>query len=445
MNSRQPSRFSTWPAFAVSILVFAPAFGASPLGRLDAVYPNLEALYTDLHKAPELSLREEKTAARLAGELRALGLEVTQGVGGLGVVGVLKNGPGPTVLLRADMDGLPVKEQTDLPYASTATGPNAAGEIFPIMHACGHDVHMTALVGAAALLTASKDQWRGTVLFIGQPAEEIVAGARAMIADGLFDRFGKPDFCLGIHVTNTLPAGTIGLVAGPAWASSDSVDITFFGRGGHGAMPHRAIDPIVIAARAVTTLQTLVSRETNPLDSAVVTVGTFHAGTKRNIIPDEAKLELTVRSYKPEVRKALLEGIARVARAEAAAGNAPREPQVNVRENESVDPTVNDPALCDRLGTALRRGLGDESVQANEPLMGAEDFGVFGHAAGAPSVQMRIGAIEPGLFARAKQAGRLALIPGMHSPQFAPDRERTIRTATAAMTLGAVEVLAKPN
>ena len=445
-----PRRVSLSVCLAVFLAagLAAPAYGgaataASPLAGLDAELPKLDALYTDLHKAPELSLREEKTAARLAAELRARGVEVTERVGGLGVVGVLKNGPGPTVLLRADMDALPVKEATDLPYASTVTGPNAAGDTFPVMHACGHDVHMTALVGAAALLAASKDQWRGTVLFIGQPAEEVVAGARAMVADGLFDRFGKPDFCLGLHVTNTLPAGTVGVIAGPAWASSDSVDITFFGRGGHGAMPHRAIDPIVIAARCVSTLQTLVSRELNPLDSGVVTVGTFHAGTKRNIIPDEAKIELTVRAYKPEVRKALLDGIARIAKAEALAGNAPREPEVTLRTAESVDPTVNDPALAARLEAAIRRDLGPDALRSTDPLMGAEDFGVFGRAAGVPSVQMRIGAIEPGLFTRAQEAGRLALIPGMHSAQFAPDKDRTIKTATGAMVVAALEVLGR--
>ncbi|MFN0010704.1 MAG: amidohydrolase [Phycisphaerales bacterium] len=419
------------------------ARAAGPLDRLDAIYPSLDALYIDLHQTPELSLREEKTAAKMAAKLRELGLEVTEKVGGWGVVGVLKNGPGPTVLLRADMDGLPVKEQTDLPYASTATGPNAAGEMFPTMHACGHDVHMTCWVGTAALLVASKSEWKGTVLFVGQPAEEVVAGARAMVADGLYTRFPKPDYCIGVHVTNTMPAGQIGVVSGPAYAASSSVDVTFYGRGGHGAMPHRAVDPIVIAARAVSTLQTLVSRETNPLDSAVVTVGTFHAGTKRNIIPDEAKIELTVRSYKPEVHQALLAGIARIAKAEAAAAGAPREPAVLVRENEGTEATVNDPALSARLSAALKRGLGDAAVQPTEPMMGSEDFGVFGKVAGAPGVQLRIGVIEPGVFARAKEAGRLLLLPGMHSPQFAPDKERTIRAATAAMTLSAMEVLGK--
>ncbi len=428
---------------SLSGLACPATLAAGPLDRLDALYPSLDALYIDLHQTPELSLREEKTAAKMAAKLRELGLEVTERVGGWGVVGVLKNGPGPTVLLRADMDGLPVKEQTDLPYASTATGTNSAGETVPTMHACGHDVHMTAWVGTAALLAASKTEWKGTVLFVGQPAEEVVAGARAMVADGLFTKFPKPDHCIGIHVTNTMPAGQIGVVSGPAWAASSSVDITFYGRGGHGAMPHRSVDPIVIAARAVGTLQTLVSRETNPLDSAVVTVGTFHAGTKRNIIPDEAKIELTVRSYKPEVHKALLAGIARIAKAEAAAAGAAREPTVLVRENEGVDATVNDPALCARLSAAMKRGMGDEAVQPTDPMMGSEDFGVFGKVAGAPSVQLRVGVIEPGVFARAKEAGRLLLLPAMHSPQFAPDKERTIRAATAAMTLSALEVLGK--
>lgn len=437
------TRWSLSLLAALAGLASRHAVGAGPLDRLDAIYPSLDAMYIDLHKTPELSLREEKTAAKMAAKLRDLGIEATEHVGGFGVVGVLKNGPGPTVLLRADMDGLPVKEQTDLPYASTATGPNAAGEIQPTMHACGHDVHMTAWVGTAALLVASKSEWKGTVLFIGQPAEEVVAGARAMVADGLFTKFPKPDFCIGLHVANTLPAGQIGVVSGPAWAASGSVDITFYGRGGHGAQPNRTIDPIVIAARAVTTLQTLVSRETNPLDSAVVTVGTFHAGTKRNIIPDEAKIELTVRSYKPEVQQALLAGIARIAKAEAAAAGATKEPTVLVREAEATDAVTNDPALCERLSAAMKRGMGEGAVVPGEPLMGSEDFGVFGRAAGAPSVQLRVGVIEPGVFARAKEAGRLLLLPSMHSPQFAPDKERTIRAATAAMTLSALEVLGK--
>ncbi len=264
-----------------------------------ALYPSLDKLYLDLHQSPELSMREEKTAAKMAERLRGAGFEVTEGVGGLGVVGVLRNGEGPTVLVRTDMDALPVKEQTDLPYASKVVATNEAGESVPVMHACGHDAHMASWVGAAVLLAQSKEKWHGTLVFVGQPAEEIVQGATRMVNDGLFTRFPKPDFVIGIHVANTMPAGQVGIIAGPASAASDSVDITFYGVGGHGAVPHRTVDPLVIAARAVGALQTIVSREVDPFDAAVVTVGTFHSGNKRNIIPDEAKLQLTVRSYKP--------------------------------------------------------------------------------------------------------------------------------------------------
>src|SRR5882762_683045 len=305
--------------------------GAPPeLSRLDAVYASLDALYQDLHRNPELSNHEEKTASKMAGRLRELGFEVTEHVGGHGVVGVLRNGTGQTVLVRTDMDALPIKEQTGLPYASTVTSKNDAGETVPVMHACGHDIHMASWVGAATLLAAAKDRWRGTLVFVGQPAEEVVSGAKAMTKDPSWSRFPKPDFAIAIHDSSLQPAGQVGLLSGHAFANLDSVDITFHGKGGHGAYPHRTVDPVLMAARAVVTLQSIVAREVNPLDPAVVTVGTFHAGTKRNIIPDDAKLELTVRSYKPEVQKQLLAAIARIAKAEAAAAGATREPTVFV-------------------------------------------------------------------------------------------------------------------
>ncbi len=411
------------------------------LNGLDALYPALEELYIDLHRNPELSLREEKTAAKMAAQLRSAGFEVTEGVGGFGVVGVLRNGDGPTVMLRTDMDALPVKEQTDLPFASTAVAVNDAGESVPVMHACGHDVHMAAWIGAANLLARSKDRWSGTLVLVGQPAEEIVQGASQMVADGLFTRFPKPDFVIGIHVTHLLPAGQVGIVPGPASAASDSVDITFYGTGGHGAMPHRTVDPLVIAARAVGALQTIVSREIDPFDPAVVTVGTFHAGTKRNVIPDEARLQLTVRSYKPEVQKKLLASIARIARAEAAAGGAPREPTVAIIAPESSEVVVNDPALAERLKTSLQRGLGEGHVHIIEPVMTSEDFGVYGRTAGAPAIQLRIGAIKPAVFAASKEAGRSLMLPGPHSPQFAPDHAPTIKAGVAAFTLSVLELM----
>jgi hippurate hydrolase len=415
----------------------APVAKPPVLAALDALYPELDALYVDLHQTPELSLHEEKTAAKMAARLRALGFDVTERVGGWGVVGVLKNGKGPTVLVRTDLDALPIKEQTGLPYASTATAKNQAGETVPVMHACGHDIHMTSWIGAATLLSRAKNRWSGTLVFVGQPAEEVLQGAEAMVRDGVLTRFPKPDFVLGLHDSNFIPAGQIGIVAGPASAASNAVDVTFYGRGGHGAAPHRTIDPIVMAARAVVTLQTIVSREVNPFDPAVVTVGTFHAGTKRNVIPDEAKLELTVRSYKTAVQKQLLAAIGRIVRAEAAAAGAPKEPAVFVDPKEASEVVVNDPALTGRLETALRRSLGDQVVPIG-PTSSSEDIGVFGRVAGVPSVQLRVGAPEAGVFAKAKAEGSLP--PGPHNGGFKPDKEPTIRGGVAALTLSVLEM-----
>jgi hippurate hydrolase len=433
--------------FALSAFVaFASAAHAQSakavpeLSGLDRIYPTLDALYQDLHRNPELSKHEDKTAAKLAARLRELGFEVTEHVGGTNIVGVLRNGNGPTVLVRTDMDALPLKESTGLPYASKVTTKSEAGEVTPVMHACGHDIHMASWVGAATLLSGLKDRWHGTLVFIGQPAEETVSGANAMLKDGLFTRFPKPDFVLGLHDTNLIPAGRVGLVSGPASAASNAVDITFYGKSGHGAAPHRAIDPIVIAARTVTALQTLVSRENNPFDPAVVTVGTFRAGTKRNIIPDDAKLELTVRSYKPEVQKRLLAGIERIAKAQALSAGAPREPSVVVLSEEASEVVVNDPGLIQRLSAPLKRGFGD-AVGPLEPTSASEDFGVYGRVAGAPKVQLRIGASDPAEFAKAKEAGTLP--PGPHNAAFAPAREPTIRAGVSALTLSVLELLGR--
>jgi hippurate hydrolase len=407
--------------------------------ELDALYPSLDALYRDLHQHPELSLQEAETSTKMATRLRSLGFEVTERVGGFGVVGVLRNGPGPTLLVRTDLDALPVKEQTGLPYASTATAKNASGEIVPVMHACGHDVHMTCWVGAASLLARDQERWRGTLLFIGQPAEELLRGAVAMLEDGLLSRFPRPDFAIAIHDTARLPAGRIGMAPGFAMACVDTVDITIFGKGGHGAYPHVTVDPILIAARTVIALQTIVSREVNPIDAAVITVGSIHGGTKHNIIPDKVHLQLTVRSFKTEVQRQLLTAIDRIARHESAGARSPQEPLVVVDPKQSGPALYNDPGLVRRLRSALGAAFGEERVVEVEPVTGSEDFGAFGRAAGAPSALMWVGAAEPAAFAAAGASGEP--LPAIHSPLFAPDRERTLRTGVLTLALSALDLL----
>jgi amidohydrolase len=428
-------------AIFCSLLAGALAHGTpAALSGLDGLYPELDALYLDLHQNPELSGQEAKTAAKLADRLRKLGYQVTTGVGGAGVVGVLRNGSGPTVLLRTELDALPIEEKTGLPYASKATGKDPSGKTVPVMHACGHDVHMASWTGAAALLARGKDRWRGTVLMIAQPAEETVQGAKAMIGDGLFSRFPKPDFAVAVHDKADLPAGKVTFIPGYSLANVDSVDVTLFGRGGHGAKPDTTIDPVVMAARTVLALQQLVSREKDPLEPAVLTVGSIHGGSKHNIVPDQVHLQITVRSYTPEVRKLLLDGIVRIAKAEAAASLAPRDPEV--RFSEPANATYNDPALTRRLATMLARELGPDNISEGKPEMIAEDFGEFGRAANIPSVMLRVGAAEPGRFSLAKQKGEP--LPSLHSAIFAPDRERTIRTSATVLTLSALELLGKP-
>ncbi len=408
---------------------------AAPLA---ALFPELEALYLDLHQAPELSLHEVKTAARMARELTKAGFEVTTGVGGHGVVGVLRNGKGPTVLIRADMDALPVEEKTGLPYASKVTTVDDLGATVPVMHACGHDVHMTSWIGAARLLSLSRDRWKGTVLMVGQPAEEKGGGARAMLGDGLYTRFPKPDAAIAFHDSAELPAGRLAVPSGFALANVDSVDITIFGKGGHGAYPHTAVDPIVIGARAVLALQTLVSREKDPFEPAVVTVGSFHGGTKHNIIPDEVKLQLTVRSYKQDVRARILAGIERIVKAEAAAAGAPREPLVTISEGTRA--TYNDPALAAKVLSTLTRVFGKENAVLGPPVMGGEDFGEFA-ADGVPAVIFWAGAVAPNVFAESQI--KKTPLPSLHSPLFAPDRA-TLKVASRALAAVAFDLLGKP-
>ena len=416
----------------MSSLLLAQAPGANLKAiqaGLDQAYPALSALYVDLHQHPELSGKETRTAQKLAEQLSRLGFAVTTGVGGTGVVGVLRNGQGPTLFIRTELDGLPVLENTGLDCASLTPG---------VMHACGHDVHMTVWTGTAGLLVQLKQRWQGTLVMVGQPAEENVTGARAMLKDGILTRFPKPDFVLALHDSMDLPAGKVSYVEGAAFANVDSLDITLYGKGGHGAQPENTVDPIVLAARVVMGLQTIISREKSPMEPAVITVGSIHGGTRYNIIPDDVKLQLSVRTVSPEGRKQMLEGIKRVAKAEAAAAGAPREPVITVAESQ--DFCWNDPPMTRRLGAMLARELGQDNVLASKGVMGSEDFGEFGHQAGVPSTMLRLGAAEPSQFREAKAAG--TLLPGLHSARFAPDRELTVRTGVEAMVLSALELLA---
>jgi len=411
----------------------------SPL--VDREYSSLEKLYVHCHSHPELSFREQKTAARLAEELKALGIEVTTGVGGHGVVGVLKNGAGPTILVRTDLDALPVKEQTSLPYASTVRATNDAGVEVDVMHACGHDVHITSLVGTARVLTQLKSSWSGTIVFIGQPAEERGAGARAMLKDGLFTRFPKPDYCLALHVSSDMPAGSVGVVEGFVLANVDSVDITMRGLGGHGAWPHKTKDPIVLAAQSIMAMQTIVSRETDPLESAVVTVGSVHGGTKHNIIPDEVKLQITVRSFTDEVRARTLESIKRVVRGQAISAGIPEDklPVVHVDEREFTPATYNHPDLARRLGGTFKQLFGEKKVITRKPVMGGEDFSEYGRTADKiPICLFWLGTIEPDRVAESERTGKP--LPALHSSLYRPVPEPSIKTGVTAMSAAVLEL-----
>ena len=404
--------------------------------NVDANYPQAESLYLDLHEHPELSLHEVQTAAKIADRLKSLGYQVTTGVGGNGVVGVLKNGDGPVVMLRTELDALPIPEQTGLPYASKVTTKDDSGATVPVMHACGHDLHMAALTGTAAWMAQHRQQWHGTLILIGQPAEERVAGAEAMLKDGLFTRFPKPEYILAVHDTEMLPAGVVGYTPGFALTGSDSVNITVYGRGAHGSRPHMAIDPIVIGAKIVLGLQTIVSRETKPGDHAVITVGAFQAGTKNNIIPDEARLLITVRAYKPAVRDHLIASIRRVAKAEAMSAGAVKEPLVEVPETTPA--TYNDPELTKRLAAALTKSLGDQNVKELEPDFPSEDFAYFVNA-GVKGTMLRIGATNPDKFAAAQKSGEI--LPGLHTARFAPDLKPALHTAMQAEVAALLELM----
>ncbi|WP_336641152.1 amidohydrolase [Microbacterium sp. USHLN272] len=400
---------------------------------------DLEALYVDLHQHPELSFQETRTAGIAAGHLRDLGLEVHEGVGVTGVVGILTNGDGPVVWVRADMDALPVGEQTGLAYASTATGIDPAGNTVPVMHACGHDMHVTAMIGAVEKLVADRAEWSGTLVVLVQPAEEYGAGSRAMLDDGLLDIAPKPDIVLGQHVT-PLPAGTIGVRPGTQMAASDGLTVTLHGRGGHGSRPHSTIDPIVMAAATVMRLQTIASREVDPRDVAVVTVGSIHAGLKNNIIPAEAKLELSLRYPNDEMRDRVLASVERIVRAEAAASGAEREPEI--RTDHTLPPTINDADATARVTRALQSVLGEASVVDPGMFTGSEDVSWFARDTGAPLVFWFWGGVDPATFAAAMAGGTLDKdIPTNHSPYFAPVIHPTIEVGVTAMSAAAREFL----
>jgi amidohydrolase len=424
----------------------------TPQSLADAELPSLLAIYKDIHSHPELSGHEERTAALIAKELRAAGCEVTENFGkyddpkrkSYGVIGVMKNGDGPTLLVRTDMDALPVKEETGLPYASKVTTKNDEGKDVHVMHACGHDAHIAAFIGTVRALAKVKDQWHGTILFVAQPAEELGTGARALLKDGLYDRFGKPDFALGFHDKADMQIGHIGVTEGYTYANVDSVDVTVRGVGGHGAYPHKTKDPIVLAAEMINSWQTIASREDNPLDPIVVTVGSIHGGTKHNIIPDEVKMQLTVRTYKADVRDRVLAAIDRIAKGCAVAAGIPpeRAPIVTVRKDEFTPATYNNPELTKRLVAVWKEQLGAEKVEATDPTMGGEDFSEYSlpdHS--IPAVDFHVGAVDPAKIAEYKQARKE--LPSLHSSKFAPVPEPTIRTGIVAITAAVLELMKK--
>jgi hippurate hydrolase len=408
--------------------------------KLDSEISDLETLYKYLHSHPELSTQEAATAGRMARELKDAGFEVTTGVGGHGVVGILKNGPGPTVLVRTDLDALPITENTGAPYASKVRARDKYGNEVGVMHACGHDIHMTSWVGTARTLTNMKDLWSGTLMFIGQPAEETGSGARAMLEDGLFKRFPKPDYALALHCSPILPSGSIGYREGQTLANVDSVEITIKGKGGHGSAPHMTVDPIVVAARVVLDLQTIVSREMNPLDPAVVTVGSIHGGSKHNIIPSEVKMLITVRTFKDDVRKHVLDAIERITKAAAAAARAP-DPIVNIDAGEFTPATVNDPSLTRKTAEALKKALNDNKVIATPPVMGGEDFSYYGRA-GVPIFIFWLGTVpQENIDAAAKPGGKP--LPSLHSEFYAPETVPSIRTGVFAMSHAVLNLIGK--
>jgi amidohydrolase len=429
------------PTITLIVVLFLSAASVRAESPADWTKQNLDSLvtlYRDFHQHPELSLEETQTAAKLAAAWKAAGLEVTTGVGGHGVVGVAKNGPGPTLMIRTDLDALPVVEQTGLVYASKAKAKDKDGNEVGVMHACGHDIHITSIIGVARYLMANKKLWSGTLILIGQPAEERGLGAKAMLKDGLFEKFSKPDYAVALHCDPDLATGKVGYRAGYTLANVDSIDVTLKGRGGHGAYPHTTIDPIVMAAHFILDLQSLVSRENKPIEPAVVTVGSIHGGTKHNVISDSCHLQLTVRSYAPEVRNRLIDGIKRKASAAAASAGAP-EPEVIVSEESTTPSVYNDDKLTARLKSAFEQTLGAQNVVSSEPEMGGEDFSRYG-LAGVPICMFRLGTIEPKRLTGLTRGGMQP--PSLHSPLYYPDPAETLATGVTTMSAVALDLLA---
>jgi hippurate hydrolase len=404
------------------------------LGPLETLLPDLQSVYTDIHAHPELSTQETRTAGIAAERLRAAGFEVTRGVGNTGVVALLRRGDGPTVMLRADMDALPVEEATGLPYASKATATDREGKTVPVMHACGHDMHVTWLIGAATLFAQAHDAWHGTLMAVFQPAEETGTGAQAMVDDGLLTRFPKPDVILAQHLMKG-PAGAIGWRSGVVTSAGDSFEVRLFGRGAHGSMPEASIDPVVMAAATVMRLQTIVSREVAANDAAVVTVGALQAGTKENVIPDEALIKLNVRTFDANVRTRVLAAIERIVKAEAAASGAPKPPEITPLDRYAL--VTNDPEATARVGEAFRRHFPADRLRETKPAPASEDFGTFGAAWHAPSVFWFVGGTDPDQYAKAKAAGRTADLPTNHSPHFAPVLHPTLETGVETLVTAA--------
>jgi amidohydrolase len=410
------------------------------LANLNSLLPELESVYKDLHSHPELSMQENRTARIAADRLRAAGYEVATGVGKTGVAGLLRNGDGPIIMLRADMDALPVKEATGLPYASSATATDSEGKTVPVMHACGHDIHVTWLIGATTLFAQTRDAWRGTLMPVFQPAEETAQGAQAMIDDGLFKRFPKPDAVLGQHVM-VGPSGVLSSRAGVVTSAGDSLQIRIFGRGAHGSMPQASIDPVVMAAATVIRLQTIVSREIAATEAAVVTVGSLQAGTKENVIPDEAIIKLNVRTFDEGVRRRVLAAIERIVNAEAEASGAPRKPEITPLDRYPL--VKNDPEAARRIGDAFRRYFPADRVQDTEPTTASEDFGSFGAEWGAPSVFWFVGGTDSDVYAKAQKEGKIGDIPTNHNPRFAPAIHPTLQIGVEALVVAAQAWLSK--
>ncbi len=435
-----------WP---LACVLASPA-PAQDLDRVvEGELAELVSTYKEIHAHPELSGQEKETAALLAKDLRAAGFTVTEGVGkyadgspAYGVVAILENGRGPRLMIRSDMDALPIVEETGVSYASHVKTKNAAGQEVGVMHACGHDVHVTTLIGTARALAATRSQWHGTAMLIGQPAEEAVGGAKAMLADHLYERFGTPDLVIALHDTNTRAAGTVGIASGPTLAGVTSVDVTLLGTGGHGAAPQNTKDPIVMAGEFIVQLQTIVSRQEDPQDPAIVTIGDIRGGTKRNIIPYEVKMELTTRAFSDKASRIIVDGIRRTAQGVALAAGVPedRQPIVTVLDNESVPPTYNNPALSSRVKAALVKALGARNVFDEQPIMASEDFGLFGLPGHQiPTVMFWLGAMDPKKLAAAEAAG--SILPGPHTSRFEPLPEPTLRTGVKAMTSVAIALL----